>query len=152
MNIRQTEKIRKMLSRAARFAGVLGRTGFHKGFPAPAFTSSIRLFSSSNSLQFKVQEAVQDFINLRREELEQYEAVDEADKEETIKLIQQLKESSVTEATTWSALGLDGLDEVELVLAIEQALGVTLPDDEFHTIRSIPDAIAVFAKYTPKQG
>ena len=141
-----------MLSRAARFTGLVAKSRLTMPARVPLSVSSIRFFSSSNSIDFKIQEAVQDFINLRREELEQYEAVDAADKEETTKLIQQLRDSRVSGTTTWSSLGLDGLDEVELVLAIEQALGVTLPDEEFHTIRSVADAIAIFAKYTPKQG
>ena len=111
-----------------------------------------RVFSTQVSPAPRIHEAVREFIDIRKSELEQYDAIDSADKEETKKLIQQLTDSSVTDETTWASLGFDGLDEVEVVLAIEQALGITLPDEEFHTIRSISDAIKVFAKYTPKQG
>ncbi len=95
---------------------------------------------------------MKEFIELRKSELQQYEAVDSSDKAETEKLIELLSGAKVDAATTWSSLGLDGLDEVELVLAIEEALGITLPDEEFHKVRSVSDAVEVFSKYTPKQG
>lgn len=88
---------------------------------------------------------------MRREELQQYEPVDAADKEETVKLIEKLSQAKIDALTTWSSLGFDGLDEVELVLAIEHALGIQLPDDEFHSIRSVSDAVKVIEKYLPKR-
>ena len=110
------------------------------------------MFSVQASTPFKVEEAVQNFINLRRQELEEYEAVDAADKEETAKLIETLAKSKIDVNTTWASLGLDGLDEVELVLAVEEALGITLSEDEFHSIHGVADAIKVFDKYALKQG
>ena len=113
---------------------------------------NIRLFSVKADTSFKIEEAVQQFINLRREELEQYEPVDASDKAETNKIIETLSNSKVDSSTTWASLGMDGLDEVELVLAIEEALGVTLPDEEFHSIHSVADAVRVIEKYRPSQG
>jgi acyl carrier protein len=109
-------------------------------------------FATQVSPSARIHDAIREFIDLRKSELEQYEAVDTNDREETQKLIDQLSYSRITEETTWASLGFDGLDEVEVVLAIEQALGITLPDEEFHTIRSVADAVNVFSKYTPKQG
>jgi len=111
-----------------------------------------RCFADQVSPALRIFDAVGEFINVRRAELEQYEAVDPTDKEETQKLINQLIGTKVDSETTWASLGFDGLDEVEVVLAIEQALGITLPDEEFHTIRSVADAVEVFSKYTAKQG
>lgn len=100
----------------------------------------------------KITQAVQSFVDTRRVELEQHEAADAADKEETTRLIASLKNAKIDNSTVWSALGFDGLDEVEIVLAIEEALGITLSDDEFHSIRSVSDAVEVFSKYTAKLG
>lgn len=96
--------------------------------------------------------AVEDFIKSRKTELEHYEAVDPADKEEVHALIQTLSTAEPTKETTWASLGFDGLDEVELVMAIESAFGITLEDDEFHSVHSVEDAIRVLTKYAPKQG
>jgi acyl carrier protein len=143
-----------MLSRATRAFSIL-----RAPLTRPATTSTFerpggifRPFSTQVSPATRIHEAIREFIDLRKSELEQYEAVDSNDKEETQKLINQLSNSRISEETTWASLGFDGLDEVEVVLAIEQALGITLPDEEFHTIRSVADAIMVFSKYTPKQG
>lgn len=111
-----------------------------------------RSFSANVSPAPRIKQAVENFLNVRKSELQQYEAVDPSDKEETDKLIKMLENAQVSSETTWSSLGLDGLDEVELVLSIEEALGITLPDEEFHTVRSVSDAINVFSKYTAKQG
>jgi acyl carrier protein len=112
----------------------------------------LRQFSSKVSPAPRIKEAVENFLNVRKSELQQYEAVDPSDKEETEKLIKVLEGAKVSPETTWASLGLDGLDEVELVLSIEESLGITLPDEEFHTVRSVSDAINVFSKYTAKQG
>jgi acyl carrier protein len=84
-------------------------------------------------------------------ELQQYEAVDPSDKEETQELIKKLTNVQIEENEPFSALGFDGLDEVEIVLAIESQFGTTLSDEEFHSIHSVADAMKVFEKYAPKQ-
>jgi acyl carrier protein len=50
------------------------------------------------------------------------------------------------DATTFTLLGLDGLDEVELVMALESEFGITLSDEDFHKIHSIEDALKVFSE------
>ena len=112
----------------------------------------VRLFSGQVDMTSKVLASVQEFINVRKAEFEQYEAVDPADKEETKALIEKLDSVRPDLNTTWASLGFDGLDEVEVVLAIESSLGVTLSDDEFHSIHSVSDAVKVLGKYAPKQG
>lgn len=143
-----------MMNRASRCIRTVVRSGLssYQATRTNTFGFPIRWCSNKVSPATRIHEAVRDFINVRRSELEQYEAVDQADKEETRKLIDQLMGARVDEDTTWASLGFDGLDEVEVVLAIEQALGITLPDEEFHTIRSVADAVKVFSKYTAQKG
>ncbi len=85
-------------------------------------------------------------------ELQQYEAVDPSDKEETQELINKLTNVQIEEEAPFASLGFDGLDEVEIVLAIESQFGITLSDEEFHSIHSVSDAMKVLDKYAPKQG
>ena len=143
-----------MMNRASRSITTVFRNRLqsYKATQPSAFAFPVRLCANKVSPATHIHDAVRDFINVRRSELEEYEAVDQADKEETRKLIDQLLGAKVDEDTTWASLGFDGLDEVEVVLAIEQALGITLPDDEFHTIRSVADAVKVFSKYTAQKG
>jgi acyl carrier protein len=140
-----------MITRASRLLSFV-RPGQFRSINPFAGVRPKLLFSTNVSPANRIHEAVRDFLQLRRSELEEYEAVDPTDKEETQKLIEKISIAKVDDTTTWSSLGFDGLDEVEVVLAIEEALGITLPDEEFHTVRSVADAIAVFSKYTPKRG
>ena len=43
-------------------------------------------------------------------------------------------------------LGADSLDIVELVMAMEEAFGVDIPDEEAENIRTVEDAIAYIKK------
>lgn len=110
----------------------------------------MRSFCAVARTTSKVLEAVTEFLDQRKMELEQYEAADVAEKEETRALIEKLAKVKLGATTSWSELGLDGLDEVELVLAIESHLGLTLTDDEFHSIHSVADAVKVLEKYAPQ--
>jgi len=83
-------------------------------------------------------------------ELQQYDAVDPSDKAETQELIKKLTNVQLEEEAPFASLGFDGLDEVEIVLAIESQFGVTLSDDEFHSIHSVADAVKILDKYAPK--
>ena len=98
----------------------------------------------------RVIEAVEEFLNQRRMELQEFQGADASEKEETQKLLDKLAGVKLGALTSWSELGLDGLDEVELVLAIESHLDVSLSDDEFHSIHGVADAVKVLAKYAPK--
>lgn len=44
-------------------------------------------------------------------------------------------------------LGLDSLDSVELVMAIEDEFCIEIPDDDAEKIASVPQAIAYLAKH-----
>lgn len=43
-------------------------------------------------------------------------------------------------------LGADSLDIVELVMAMEEAFGVDIPDDEAESIRTVDDAVNFIKK------
>ena len=47
----------------------------------------------------------------------------------------------VPEASFMDDLGADSLDTVELVMALEEELGVEIPDEQAENIRTVQDAI-----------
>lgn len=49
----------------------------------------------------------------------------------------------ISPETTLLELGLDSIDLVDLVMEIEEAFGVTIPDEEFENIKSVSDIIAL---------
>jgi acyl carrier protein len=134
------------------FARPVAVTQRFGGFVPHPFRSMTRGFAGRVDVSGRVIAAVEDFVKTRKLELEHYEAVDPADKEEVRQLIDKLSSAEPSRETTWASLGLDGLDEVEMVMAIESQFGVTLEDEEFHSIHSVEDAVRVLTKYAPKQG
>ena len=53
-----------------------------------------------------------------------------------------VEESSVvTKAKFIEDLGADSLDIVELVMAMEEAFGIDIPDEEAENIRTVEDAV-----------
>ncbi len=60
-------------------------------------------------------------------------------------IVEQLgctKEEVVPEASFIDDLGADSLDIVELVMAMEEAFGVEIPDEDAERIQTIVDAIS----------
>lgn len=52
-------------------------------------------------------------------------------------------EASVTmEATLFDDLGADSLDAVELNLALEEKLGVSIPDEDMANMKTVGDIVA----------
>ncbi len=50
-----------------------------------------------------------------------------------------LEATNITEASSWSDLGLDSLDTVELVMSVEDAFGISLEMDE--TMQTVGDVV-----------
>ena len=51
------------------------------------------------------------------------------------------------EATIADDLGIDSLDAVELVMAIEEELGVKIPDEELGQMKTVKDIADCITKY-----
>ncbi|NRA62900.1 MAG: acyl carrier protein [Pseudobacteriovorax sp.] len=52
----------------------------------------------------------------------------------------------VSKAKFIEDLGADSLDIVELVMAMEEAFGVDIPDEEAESIRTVDDAVSYIKK------
>jgi acyl carrier protein len=52
----------------------------------------------------------------------------------------------VTPTTSFQDVGAESLDIVELVMQLEEELGVTIPDEEAEGIKTVGDAIDYLAK------
>jgi acyl carrier protein len=48
-------------------------------------------------------------------------------------------------------LGADSLDQVELVMALEEAFGIEIPDEDAEKITTVKDAIDYIEKHTAKK-
>jgi len=60
-------------------------------------------------------------------------------------IVEQLgaDEADVTEGATFiDDLGADSLDIVELVMALEEEFGISIPDEEAENIKTVGDAVA----------
>jgi NADH dehydrogenase (ubiquinone) 1 alpha/beta subcomplex 1 len=65
-----------------------------------------------------------------------------------VKNYEKVDASKVTPAAHFvNDLGLDTLDAVELVIAIEEEFCIEIPDDDADKIASLPQAIAYLAKH-----
>ncbi len=127
------------------------------GLTSAATVTSRRFFAVEVTPQMKqtIIDAVKSFNEMRKHDLSAELTQKGADASETEKknaeeMVKKLN-AAVTETSQWRDFGFDGLDEVECVLTIEDALGVRLPDEEFHAIHGVPDAIQVIAKHGSKE-
>ena len=115
----------------------------------------IRRFCVSAEVKSKVFAAVNAYKNERsREILGDLQAKGSAATAEEAKAQQAiltLLSKEVTDESQWRDFGFDGLDEVECMLTIEDALGLSVPDDEFHGVHGIQAALRVVEKYAPKE-
>lgn len=58
-------------------------------------------------------------------------------------LVEQLacRENEVTEDATFGDLGADSLDQLEIVMAVEEELGLNIDDDEAEKIKTVAETI-----------
>ncbi len=87
-------------------------------------------------------------MKLRKSELKKFNPSIASTRSKTEAIDTTSAEFSFEPSASFTSMGLDGLDEVELVLTIESNFGITLSDEDFHAIHSVADAIRIIDKIT----
>jgi acyl carrier protein len=79
---------------------------------------------------------------------------DSVSEEEKLRTTEQLRllSAQVTGSSQWKDFGFDGLDEVECLLTIEDAVGIRVPDEDFHAVHGMEAALKIVEKYAPTEG
>jgi len=68
----------------------------------------------------------------------------------TLKSFEKVPQDKLTATSSFSSdLGLDSLDAVEVVMAVEEEFGIEIPDEEADAIQTVQQAIEYIAK-TPE--
>ena len=112
-----------------------------------------RKFTVSPEIRGKVISAVNAFKAERIREVSgdlAAKGVSEADKKFKEELLVKLR-TEVNENSEWKEFGFDGLDEVECLLTIEDAVGVKVPDEDFHAVHGVQAALRVVEKYALRE-
>ena len=65
---------------------------------------------------------------------------------EILKRFNTVDHAKILPSSAFKDIGLDSLDSVEAVVAMEEILGVELTDEEAFKITSIQDAVSIFSK------
>lgn len=68
-------------------------------------------------------------------------------KETMVETLNCDEEKIVPEASIADDLNIDSLDAVELVMALEEKLGVRIPDQELENLKKVKDIVACIEKY-----
>jgi acyl carrier protein len=55
---------------------------------------------------------------------------------------QKLADGRVTESSTFKELGIDSLDGLNILFAIEEEFGLNVPDDAATEFKSVPEVVA----------
>ena len=50
-----------------------------------------------------------------------------------------LTDASLGADTTWEEIGADSIDLVDLIAAVEDAFGISIPDEEIENLKSLGD-------------
>jgi len=66
---------------------------------------------------------------------------------DVLKRFDNIDVAKINEKATFEELGLDSLDSVELVVALEDMLDVDLPEAEALAISSVPEAVETLLKH-----
>jgi NADH dehydrogenase (ubiquinone) 1 alpha/beta subcomplex 1 len=66
---------------------------------------------------------------------------------EILKRFNTVDPSKITSSATFKDIGLDSLDSVEAVVAMEEILNVELTDEEAFKVTSIQEAVSTFSKH-----
>ena len=68
-------------------------------------------------------------------------------KETMVETLNCDEEKIVPEASIADDLNIDSVDAVELVMALEDKLGVRIPDQELENLKQVKDIVACIEKY-----
>ena len=55
---------------------------------------------------------------------------------------QHMEVSKISEESSFAELGIDSLDGINILFALENEFNINIPDDEAQNIRTVQDAIA----------
>lgn len=67
--------------------------------------------------------------------------------EQVAKLTKKPTSQITLEARLTEDLDLDSLDQVELAMAVEDALGIEFPDEDLRLIRTVGDIVTTASKF-----
>jgi len=70
---------------------------------------------------------------------------------EVLKSAAKCKTDKLARKATFDELGFDSLDSVELVVAMEENLGVDIQDEDAEKIQTVDDAVNIFSKYVAQK-
>jgi len=70
---------------------------------------------------------------------------------EVLKSAAKCKTDKLARKATFDELGFDSLDTVELVVAMEENLGVDIQDEDAEKIQTVDDAVNTFSKYVAQK-
>ena len=65
---------------------------------------------------------------------------------------QHIAAEKITEESTFQELGIDSLDGINILFALENEFNINIPDDEAQTIRTVHDAIEGVRKLLGGEG
>ncbi|MBQ7597397.1 MAG: acyl carrier protein [Clostridia bacterium] len=54
----------------------------------------------------------------------------------------ELSDLNLTEDTTWDEIGADSIDLVDLISAVEDTFGISIPDEAIENLKTIGDVAA----------
>ena len=69
--------------------------------------------------------------------------------EKVIAILREYKQDetlAVTESSTFSELGFDSLDIVELIMDLEQEFNIEIPDEELPKVQTVADIVGYLDK------
>jgi len=111
----------------------------------------LRRFTVNAEVKAKVFSAVRAYRDERKREIvNDFQAKGEnatEDDKKTHARQMDLLSREVSDETQWKDFGFDGLDEVECLLTIEDAVGIRVPDADFHGVHGIEAALKIVEKY-----
>lgn len=76
-------------------------------------------------------------------------SVEEKVKQIIVDQLSVAEEDVVPEASFVDDLGADSLDQVEMIMAMEEAFNISIPDEDAEKIRTVQDATKYIKENTP---